>query len=80
MSQLVDAFGRPITYMRVSITDRCNLRCVRMPAEGIELKKHSDMLRVEEFVRIIRVAADLGIRRVRITGGEPWHTRALSSW
>jgi cyclic pyranopterin phosphate synthase len=72
MSQLVDAFGRPITYMRVSITDRCNLRCVYcMPAEGIELKKHSDMLRVEEFVRIIRVAADLGIRRVRITGGEP---------
>lgn len=72
MTQLVDAFGRPITYMRVSITDRCNLRCVYcMPAEGIELKKHSDMLSVEEFARVIRVASEIGIRKVRITGGEP---------
>jgi len=78
MSQLVDAYGRPITYMRVSITDRCNLRCVYcMPAEGIELKRHSDMLSVEEFERVIKVASGMGIQRVRITGGEPLAHRGV---
>jgi len=67
-----DSFGRTINYLRLSITDRCNLRCSYcMPAEGVPLKTCADILRYEDFLRIVGVAADLGIRKVRITGGEP---------
>jgi len=67
-----DDFGRAINYLRVSVTDRCNLRCVYcMPAEGIEKRPHSDILRYEELALIIRAAAGLGICKVRLTGGEP---------
>ncbi len=72
MTQLVDRFGRKITYLRVSVTDKCNLRCIYcMPEEGVHLKSHSDILRIEELARIIRVASQLGITHVRLTGGEP---------
>ncbi|MDO5117778.1 MAG: GTP 3',8-cyclase MoaA [Eggerthellaceae bacterium] len=67
-----DSFGRNIDYMRISLTDRCNLRCIYcMPPEGIPKMSHVDILRNEEIVRIVRVAADLGIKSIRLTGGEP---------
>ncbi|MEA3345258.1 MAG: GTP 3',8-cyclase MoaA, partial [Chloroflexota bacterium] len=69
---LIDRYGRAITYLRISVTDRCNLRCVYcMPAEGIHLRSHEEILRYEEIVRIVRVAVGMGIRFVRLTGGEP---------
>lgn len=67
-----DSFGRNINYMRISLTDRCNLRCIYcMPPEGIPQMSHVDILRSEEIVRIVRIAADLGITNIRLTGGEP---------
>lgn len=69
---LIDRFGRLITYLRISVTDRCNMRCVYcMPAEGIPLQSHENILRYEEIVQIVRLAAEHGIREVRLTGGEP---------
>ncbi|MBU0482819.1 MAG: radical SAM protein, partial [Proteobacteria bacterium] len=69
---LIDSFGRQINYLRVSVTDKCNLRCQYcMPAEGIKLKQHADILRLEEILEIVKYAADLGISKVRLTGGEP---------
>lgn len=67
-----DKEGRQIDYMRVSLTDRCNLRCQYcMPEEGIPLMKHEDILRNEEILQIVKAGADLGIRKIRLTGGEP---------
>ncbi|MBZ0154652.1 MAG: GTP 3',8-cyclase MoaA [Alphaproteobacteria bacterium] len=67
-----DKYERVIDYLRISITDRCNLRCIYcMPSEGVKLIQHKDILRYEEIIRIVRVAADLGVRKVRLTGGEP---------
>jgi cyclic pyranopterin phosphate synthase len=67
-----DDFGRAINYLRVSITDRCNLRCIYcMPADGVKKRSHGDILRYEELALIIRAAAELGICKVRLTGGEP---------
>lgn len=67
-----DAYARPIQYLRVSVTDRCNLRCVYcMPEEGVPPLSHYDVLRYEEIVRIVRVAVEMGFVHVRLTGGEP---------
>lgn len=67
-----DAFNRTINYLRISVTDLCNLRCKYcMPEDGVEKKQHSDILSVEEIETIVRAAAELGIDKVRITGGEP---------
>jgi len=67
-----DGFKREITYLRLSVTDRCNLRCrYCMPAEGVCLRPHADFLSEEEMVRAVEVASELGIRKVRLTGGEP---------
>jgi cyclic pyranopterin phosphate synthase len=72
VSGISDSFQRPISYLRVSVTDRCNLRCVYcMPPEGIALIPHSDVLRYEEILSVVRVAAEMGINRVRLSGGEP---------
>jgi len=72
MTGLSDSFQRPIDYLRISVTDRCNLRCIYcMPAEGINLFSHEDILSYEEIYRIATAAAELGIKKVRITGGEP---------
>lgn len=71
-SGLTDGFGRKITYLRVSVTDKCNMRCVYcMPEEGVEPRAHDEILRLEEIARVVRVASGLGITRVRLTGGEP---------
>jgi cyclic pyranopterin phosphate synthase len=72
MTGLSDSFHRPINYLRISVTDRCNLRCVYcMPAEGISLMSHNDILTYEEIYTVARVAAGLGIDKIRLTGGEP---------
>lgn len=69
---LVDAFGRTIDYLRVSVTDRCNLRCEYcMPVEGMPRLPHGDILTYEEIEAFLRVAVAEGIRHVRLTGGEP---------
>jgi cyclic pyranopterin phosphate synthase len=69
---LSDSFQRPINYLRISVTDRCNLRCIYcMPPEGVELTSHSDILSYEEIHTIAEAAAELGIDKLRITGGEP---------
>jgi cyclic pyranopterin phosphate synthase len=69
---MIDAHGRRIDYLRLSITDRCNLRCrYCMPNQGVHKLAHEDMLRYEEILRITRLLVGMGIRKIRITGGEP---------
>lgn len=69
---MLDKHGRNIEYLRVSLTDRCNLRCIYcMPECGIEKVGHDDILRFEETLKIIKVFSSLGIRKIRFTGGEP---------
>jgi cyclic pyranopterin phosphate synthase len=69
---LLDPYKRKINYLRVSVTDRCNLRCrYCMPEDGIPLIRHEDILTYEEILRIVRVFASEGISKVRLTGGEP---------
>lgn len=68
----LDAYNRPISYLRISVTDRCNLRCIYcMPAEGVAACNHEEILRYEEIETIVRAAAALGVSKVRLTGGEP---------
>lgn len=72
MKTLVDQFGRRIEYLRISVTDRCNFRCLYcMPPEGLEWLPKHDILSYEEIAAIVGQLAPLGLRRVRITGGEP---------
>jgi len=69
---MLDKFNREINYLRVSITDRCNLHCSYCrPKEGISLQGHDDILRYEEIIRIVSVAVKMGLVKVRVTGGEP---------
>ena len=73
-----DGFGRRIEYLRISVTDKCNLRCVYcMPEEGLPWLRRSDLLSFEEITEIVRVMAGMGLRRLRITGGEPLVRRDL---
>ncbi|MDO5142515.1 MAG: GTP 3',8-cyclase MoaA [Eubacteriales bacterium] len=75
---MYDRFGRDIRYLRVSVTDRCNLRCrYCMPTEGVEWMPHSAILSYEQIVRIVEAAAALGVRKVRLTGGEPLTRKGL---
>lgn len=77
---MLDRFNRDIFYMRISVTDRCNLRCTYcMPKTGIPLKKHSAILSYEQIVSIVREAVKLGITKVRLTGGEPLVRKNISS-
>jgi len=72
MNQTRDQFGRVIDYLRISVTDRCNLRCIYcMPSRGDSPTDHGNLLTYEEIARVSRVAARLGVAKVRITGGEP---------
>lgn len=72
MSVLTDRFGRVHDYLRISVTDRCNLRCLYcMPEEGVEFAPSSDLLSYDHIVDVVSVAASLGITKLRITGGEP---------
>ena len=72
MTGLSDSFQRPIDYLRISVTDRCDLRCVYcMPPSGVSLMPHDAILSYEEIYAIAQAAAELGIKKVRLTGGEP---------
>lgn len=69
---MLNKYSREINYLRVSITDRCNLRCIYCrPKEGVALRGHEDILRYEEMIRVIALAVKMGLIKVRLTGGEP---------
>lgn len=75
---MLDRYNREINYLRVSVTDRCNLRCnYCMPKEGLSLLGHDDILKYEEISRIVRIAVSMGISKIRITGGEPLVRRGV---
>ncbi|MBR4224172.1 MAG: GTP 3',8-cyclase MoaA [Oscillospiraceae bacterium] len=75
-----DSFGRTIDYLRISLTDRCDLRCIYcMPAEGVENIPHREILTFEETARLVRIMAGLGVRKIRLTGGEPLIRRDICS-
>lgn len=77
---MLDSSGRKIEYLRISVTDRCNLRCCYcMPENGVEPLEHGDILSYEELLRLTGLLASLGIRKVRLTGGEPLVRRGLPS-
>lgn len=72
MQKMTDQLGRKIDYLRISITDRCNLRCrYCMPADGVENKSHQEILSYEDLIKVVKVAIKFGIKKIRITGGEP---------
>ncbi len=72
MTGILDSFGRTINYLRISVTDRCNLRCLYcMPPEGVPQILHSELLSYEEIRTVVQAAAELGIDKIRLTGGEP---------
>ena len=73
MSKIIDSFGRQINYVRLAVTDRCNLRCQYcMPAHGIEIVPRKELLTYKEMYRVIRVLTELGVDKIRLTGGEPF--------
>ncbi|MBI1921448.1 MAG: GTP 3',8-cyclase MoaA [Geobacter sp.] len=70
--KLIDSYGRQINYLRLSVTDRCNLRCVYcMPADGVPQVSHGDILSYEELLELARITVSLGVEKIRVTGGEP---------
>ena len=78
---LIDNHGRPINYLRLAVTDRCNLRCFYcMPHEGIDFLPKTHLLSFEEMLRLISLLAEMGISKVRITGGEPFVRKELMSF
>lgn len=77
---MLDNTGRKINYLRISVTDRCDLRCrYCMPEEGVAWQPHGNMLSYEQILRLCRIFASLGVEKVRLTGGEPLVRRGLSS-
>lgn len=78
---LIDSHGREINYLRLSVTDRCNLRCTYcMPPEGVKRFDHSEILSYEELHRIASAAVSIGVRKIRITGGEPLVRRGITGF
>jgi cyclic pyranopterin phosphate synthase len=76
---MYDRFDRHIDYLRISVTDRCNLRCIYcMPAEGVQLLKHEDILSFDEITEVARIAVEMGVRKIRLTGGEPLVRRGIT--
>jgi cyclic pyranopterin phosphate synthase len=75
---MYDRFERRINYLRISVTDRCNLRCTYcMPAEGIQLLRHEDILTFDEITEVARTAVEMGVSKIRLTGGEPLVRRGI---
>lgn len=78
MDKLIDDYGRNLNYVRISVTDRCNYRCKYcMPPEGVEFLEHSEIMRYEEIIFLCKVLWELGVRKVRFTGGEPLVRKGL---
>jgi len=78
---MIDNHNREINYLRISVTDRCNLRCVYcMPKEGVSFLGHEDILSYEEILRIVEVTVKTGIIKVRVTGGEPLVRRGITEF
>src|SRR6056297_2108349 len=76
---MYDRFNRHINYLRISVTDKCNLRCTYcMPEEGIKLLRHEDILSFEEIAEVVRFAVSKGIDKSRLTGGEPLVRRDIT--
>lgn len=75
---LIDNFNRAINYLRISITDRCNLRCRYCVNENLRFNPHDEILRYEEIIRFVRLCAELGFKSVRLTGGEPLVRKGVS--
>jgi cyclic pyranopterin phosphate synthase len=75
--RLVDSFGRAITYVRLSVTDRCNFRCVYCMAEKMTFLPHAEVLRLEELDRLCAIFVGLGVKKIRLTGGEPLVRRGV---
>ena len=77
---MVDSFGREITHLRISVTDRCNLRCrYCVPPEGVELLPREDILSFDEIVEVARAAVGMGVTKLRVTGGEPLVRRNIET-
>ena len=77
---MIDKHGRNISYLRISLTDKCNLRCrYCMPEEGVCKRDHREMMTEEELITAVKVAASLGITKIRLTGGEPLVKRNIVS-
>lgn len=77
---MLDQYGRKIDYLRVSVTDRCNLRCTYcMPQDGVELVRHEDILTYDEILRVCGICAKYGISKIKLTGGEPLVRKGLAS-
>jgi len=75
---MFDRFDRPITYLRISVTDKCNLRCrYCMPPEGVPVRRHGDFLSLEQVTEVARAAVRLGVMKIRLTGGEPLVKRGI---
>ena len=76
---MFDSYNRRINYLRISVTDRCNLRCIYcMPEEGVKILHHEDILSYEEITEIVEIAVRNGITKIRITGGEPLVRKGIS--
>jgi len=76
---LIDGFGRRHNYLRISVTDRCNLRCTYcMPKDGLVWKKQQELLTFEELVRVAKIFVDMGVTKIRLTGGEPMVRKGLT--
>jgi len=73
VQELIDSFGRQISYVRLAVTDRCNLRCQYcMPAHGIDIVPKKELLTFDEMHRFVKILSELGVKKVRLTGGEPF--------
>ena len=76
--KLVDSFGRNHSYLRISVTDRCNLRCTYcMPLEGLVWKKRDELLSFDEILRLAKIFVSMGVNKIRLTGGEPMVRKGL---
>ncbi len=76
---MFDRFDRPITYLRISVTDKCNLRCrYCMPPEGVAPRRHEDLISFEQMTEVARAAVRLGVTKIRLTGGEPLVRRGIA--
>ena len=79
--ELIDSYGRKINYLRLSVTDRCNMRCrYCMPVEGMNKLPRADILSYDELFRIARAAVALGIEKIRVTGGEPLVRKGITGF